>query len=365
MNLLQSSVKIIKDNQDSSGAYVACPYFKNYRYCWLRDGSFTAYAMDKSGETDSAEHFYQWVNQVICSREPQIQALIAKHKAGQSISMKEYLPTRYTLAGETDDTDWGNFQLDGYGTWLWGLAQHIQITGRSHLPGHYQQALKLTIDYLTAFWRTPNYDCWEENPQAVHPSTLACIAGGLKAVNGYWERPDLAKTINDIEMHIRNHFVASPGAQSGYLVKFEGSDAVDANLLWAAIPFEVISAGEGIMQATVTRIEQELFKNREGVHRYVEDTYYGGGAWILLTAWLGWYYAVTGRVQEALRIKEWIEKQADSSGELAEQIPIHLNRMDYLACWLKKWGPIAKPLLWSHAMYLILSKELTNSNDNK
>jgi hypothetical protein len=27
------------------------------------------------------------------------------------------------------------------------------------------------------------------------------------------------------------------------------------------------------------------------VRRYLGDSYYGGGNWILLTAWLGWYRA--------------------------------------------------------------------------
>jgi hypothetical protein len=28
------------------------------------------------------------------------------------------------------------------------------------------------------------------------------------------------------------------------------------------------------------------------------------------------------------------------------------------APWLKRWGPIANPLLWSHAEYLILCKHM-------
>jgi len=26
------------------------------------------------------------------------------------------------------------------------------------------------------------------------------------------------------------------------------------------------------------------------MHRYADDTYYGGGEWVLLATWLGWYY---------------------------------------------------------------------------
>ena len=43
----------------------------------------------------------------------------------------QYLPTRYTLDGELEPEvdDWPNFQLDGYGTWLWALLAWL-IEGR-------------------------------------------------------------------------------------------------------------------------------------------------------------------------------------------------------------------------------------------
>jgi len=50
VNLAQRSIDIILQNQASSGAYLASPNFPNYRFCWFRDGSFTAYAMDLIGE---------------------------------------------------------------------------------------------------------------------------------------------------------------------------------------------------------------------------------------------------------------------------------------------------------------------------
>ena len=46
MDLYHRSIDIIKENQAASGAYVASPSFPTYHYCWLRDGSYIAYAMD-------------------------------------------------------------------------------------------------------------------------------------------------------------------------------------------------------------------------------------------------------------------------------------------------------------------------------
>lgn len=356
MDLREQSIKIIKENQDASGAYIASPNFENYQYSWLRDGSFIAYAMDRVGEVNSADRFYRWVAQVITDREGKVRELIKKKEQGLPIAPAEFLPTRYHLDGSDTNDSWSNFQLDGYGTWLWGLAEHIKLTGREDLIDQYQKGIALTIDYLLSFWAEPNYDCWEEYVDRVHPSTLACIAGGLERINRYLERVDIRATITEIKKYIKDRF-----AHNGYLVKANGFTGVDASLLWVAVPFGLFPLDDPVMKATVKRIEEDLYKNQQGVHRYLQDTYYGGGAWILLTAWLGWYYLIAGRVQEATLIKDWIEAQANEQGELPEQVPINLNQEGAYQSWVGKWGPIAQPLLWSHAMYLILAVELTTA----
>jgi NHL repeat/Glycosyl hydrolases family 15 len=49
-DLYQRSILIILQNQSPSGAYIASPNFPTYAYCWLRDGSFIAHAMDRTGQ---------------------------------------------------------------------------------------------------------------------------------------------------------------------------------------------------------------------------------------------------------------------------------------------------------------------------
>ena len=43
-DLVATSIRTMLANQGSNGAFVASPDFAQYRYCWLRDGSFVAYA---------------------------------------------------------------------------------------------------------------------------------------------------------------------------------------------------------------------------------------------------------------------------------------------------------------------------------
>jgi GH15 family glucan-1,4-alpha-glucosidase len=57
---------------------------------------------------------------------------------------------------------------------------------------------------------------------------------------------------------------------------------------------------------------------------------------------------------------QWVEAQADQLNELPEQVPATLIDESYYEPWKKRWGENAKPLLWSHAKYIILYEELKN-----
>jgi GH15 family glucan-1,4-alpha-glucosidase len=137
---------------------------------------------------------------------------------------------------------------------------------------------------------------------------------------------------------------------------------VDASLLGLAVPYQVVSADDPIMLKTAKHIESTILRDG-GVHRYDKDSYYGGGGWILLTAWLGWYYVeLTAKCPEraaelATKIQachDWIESHAGRNQYLPEQIPENLNVSYFYPIWVERWGEIASPLLWSHANYIIL-----------
>ncbi|WP_254457133.1 hypothetical protein [Brevibacillus sp. HB2.2] len=82
-----------------------------------------------------------------------------------------------------------------------------------------------------------------------------------------------------------------------------------------------------------------------------------GGQWLLLSAWLGWYYVKTGRREEAEKIAAWIVSQRQVNG-LPEQVQEHLLSPAHYEMWVERTGHPAVPLLWSHAMFLVLAAEL-------
>jgi GH15 family glucan-1,4-alpha-glucosidase len=348
-DLHQRSIQIIRAGQHSSGAYVAAPTFSQYGYSWFRDGTWIAFSMDRVGQRDSAEAFYHWGIRVLLAQQSKIDSLLDKLRQGFVPAETDYLPTRFTLDGRPGQEEWTDFQLDGYGAWLWGLVDHCQRADEA-LWKAARPAITLLVRYLESLWASPNYDCWEEHRQHIHPATLAALYGGLRAVQALEAGliPDgLPEQIRDFTLR---HCVTT----AGHFCKYIGSDEVDASLLWLAIPYGLVTVDDPRFQATLVKIERDLHVPGGGVYRYRGDTYFGGGEWPLLAAWLGWTYLELGRRAEAHKLLDWIASQADAAGQLPEQVDHHLLAPDYFPQWVARWGTSANPLLWSHAMYLVL-----------
>ncbi len=351
-NLYDRSIEIILDNQAPIGAYIACPNFPSYHYSWMRDGSYIAYAMDIAGQHHSAAAFHRWVAQVVLERKELVHAL-ADQEPAALVEKGFYLHTRFTMDGKEADEEWPNFQLDGFGTWLWALERHLALSGGAPEDNCLEAAV-VVAQYLAKLWQTPCYDLWEEHPHAIHPYTLACITGGLTSMTAYLGQ-DYGKLVESIKCYLLDNYLFD-----GYITKFKGNSLVDASLIGLCIPYGLITPEHPVMQATIDQIEKQLIASG-GLHRYAEDSYYGGGEWVLLSAWLGWYYQEIGATDKAEEMLRWIEAQADANLNLPEQVPHALNAPDKLAYWEKRWGPIASPLLWSHAKYIILKNRINRS----
>jgi GH15 family glucan-1,4-alpha-glucosidase len=387
--LYETSLKIILANQAETGAFVASPNFGQYRYCWFRDGAFIALALSETGRPETIEasrRFHQWANNTIQRHRPTAQAAIAKVRAGQPLNrVTDVLHCRYTLNGEPSKEEWGPFQIDGFGTWLFALADYarrLDPTQAAFEIEGYSDSIQLLVEYLGALWLTPNYDCWEEHGDQLATSTLAALYGGLSRVGEMaLLDPDdrllaeAGRTASGLAAQIKNYLwqygtTTDPATGERYLTKFCGgtaagdlAGAVDANLLWVAVPYGLWPVADPLVQATLRGIISELVTTGQpdghsGVHRYVLDSYFGGGEWLLLTAWLGAVLVESGQTEGAKALLGWIEKQARPDGALPEQTFQHLNQPAKLAYWTARWGEVATPLIWSHASYVTLVNRL-------
>lgn len=370
--LHRHSQQVILDNQQHGG-YLACPTMPDYQFSWFRDGAFIAYALTldgiynmvphragMSGQWDSAMKFHQWCARIINDRADALERTISRAALGHPLVLADTLNARYQTDGAAGPADWPEFQLDGPGLWVWSLAKYVEVCRVKPLPADWECAVNLVARYLTAVWRSPCYDCWEERGDDVHISTLAAIYAGLGAAQRLIPALSVEATRADIRTFILEHGL-TPG---GELAKSVGLDMVDANLLLAALPDDgLLAPDDPLMIRTVARIERDLLAEGHGVHRHTADTYYGGGAWILLGLWLAWHKTQTGDFAGARKLVAWAEAHADAEGNLPEQVCDVMLDGTYYDVWVQQRGEIANPLVWSHAKYLLVQHALRGTGE--
>jgi GH15 family glucan-1,4-alpha-glucosidase len=346
------SVASMLRNQHPTGAFVASPDFSQYAYCWLRDGSFTAYALDRAGRTEASERFHDWCAAAVNRIEPTIATAVARHLAGRPVDPTQMPPARFGLDGYKSNDDWPNFQVDGYGTWLWSLDQHLRAAGEATLPSRLAPAVESTARYLLELGTSPCFDVWEEAGGSVHTVTLGSVSAGLDAAGRMLNDSRLGEQAGSLRSAITEQ-----AARFGRFFKSDHDDRIDGSLLWLCEPLRVVAPGQQALTETVRRVVEELdFEG--GVRRYATDTYYGGGAWPVLTASLGLYYAATGDLEAAQRRRDWVAAHIDDKGRLAEQFGGERRDPEHYFDWCQRWGPPAADLVWSHAMYVLLETEL-------
>lgn len=352
--LASHSIRLITSLQTAEGAYPASPTFSAYRgYCWFRDGAFIADAASAAGQAASAARFFDWCTGVLTARADTIRWIVSETESGRTPPPERMLPARFTFAGGDGADEWWDFQLDGYGTWLWALVAHVERHGGDIEP--WREAVELTVDYLLASWPRACYDWWEEHAEHIHVSTLACIAGGLAAVGSLIDegrRGRIAAAVAAID-----DLVAREGTADGHLRKWLGSTAVDGSLAAAIAPLGVIDAQGPVAARTLEVLDAHLTVDG-GTHRYLGDTFFGGGQWPLLSCFLGLAHLAAGHRDRAEKLFDWAAGTATAGLDLPEQVADHLIAPGMRQEWIYKWGPVATPLLWSHAMVLRLGIDL-------
>lgn len=288
--LEQRSIEIILGGQAVSGAYAASPTFSQYRDYCWFRDG--AFIAEAMSRVGERESAERFFDW--CA------AIVRARPEGP-------WDARYGLDGAADETAWWpHRQYDGLGLWVWAMRNHV---ARHDVAARWEDAADLTVAFLADHWRAPCHDWWEER-EGVHAVTLGCIWAAL-------DDDDVAAMA-----HVR--------------VAAERLDGSHAFLV-------VLGLADG---DHLDRIEREL-----GYHRHADDVYYGGGEWPVIAGLVGWARATLGR--DAGEQLAWIEAHANPNLTLPEQTGTELHPAAR-AEWIERWGPPASPLLWSHAMYLIL-----------
>ncbi len=346
--LLEASKRIIADCAIDNGAVVAAdstqPYYpkeaKNYFYVWPRDASFICLAADVLGMQEIEDRFFSW----LMNR--------AEGWNENGLFYEKYYPNGSQALNR--------FQPDQTGTVLHAVCQYIKADeGRIR---KFEKLVTHSADGICGVWDEDHFtlvtnDIWEE--RLAFPDlkenfsySIAACAGGLTAADSifpdkrYKETAEEMKTVLFKKAADRGHFYRSFGEIS--------DQRVDASLLGIFWPFDVIKLDNYLVKNTVMMMEERIVKNH-GVYRYENDEYdgwmfqtmhrkKGAGFWPLLNLWMSIVQKRMGQTEKAML---YYRKVLDSVEEFIPE-QVFDNRLQKAIC----------PLCWSHAMFVLATKEL-------
>lgn len=301
----------------------------DYRYCWLRDATFTLYALMEAGYTAEAEDWIGWLLRAVAGDPAQLQImygaagerdlteLILEHLAGYEGSR----PVRVGNAAS------GQFQLDVYGE----VMDALHLARRSGLrmganAWHLQRHL---VDFVARHWREPDEGIWEvRGPRQhfTHSKVMAWVAvdRAVKAVEEFHlaGEADRWRALRD-EMHadICAHGF-HPGR--GAFTQAYGSDRLDASLLMLPLVGFLPPADRRI-RGTIEAIRRELMTDGL-VYRYRSDESApldglppGEGAFLPCSFWMVDCLHLIGEGAAARRLFEQLLGMRSPLGLLAEE----------------------------------------------
>ncbi|GAA4919655.1 glycoside hydrolase family 15 protein [Streptomonospora salina] len=162
----------------------------DYRYCWLRDATITLEALIRSGYTDEALAWREWLVRAVAGEPQHMQIMygvrgerrLAEWEADWLPGYEESRPVRIGNAAV------GQYQLDVYGEVMdvLHLARRSGLQGGEHVWG-LQRSL---VNYLEWCWDEPDEGLWEvRGPRQhfVHSKVMAWVAAdrAVRAIEDY------------------------------------------------------------------------------------------------------------------------------------------------------------------------------------
>jgi len=307
----------------------------DYRYCWLRDATFTLDALMAAGYDGEAQAWRDWLLRAVAGSPADLQIMYGCSGERRLPEMTLEWLSGYEGARPVriGNAAVDQFQLDVFGEVMDSMHQARDI---GIPPDPYSWDLQRTLmDFLESKWTEPDEGIWEvRGPRRhfTHSKVMAWVAAdrAVDAVErfGLDGPADRWRALRDA---IREE-VDERGwdAERGTYTQSYGSRELDASLLMMPL-VGYIRADDERMQGTVAAIERQLC--RDGlVHRYdqfddsVDGLPPGEGAFLACTFWLADNYALAGRRDDARATFERLLALRNDVGLLAEQYDVATGR---------------------------------------
>jgi GH15 family glucan-1,4-alpha-glucosidase len=305
----------------------------DYRYCWLRDATFTLLAFMNAGYAEEAIAWQNWLIRAIAGSPDQIQTL---YGVGGERRLDEWVISWLPGYENSAPVRIGNaaalqLQIDIYGE-LTDVATQARKGGLP-IPPPRTEIRRVFLDHLEQVWREPDEGIWEirgEPQHFVYSKVMAWVAFDRAGSNGGDDGKHLARW-RRIARTIRGEILRKGvDPDRNCFVQAYGSKHLDASLLLLPI-VGFISASDPLMKNTIREIEKNLIFEglvlRYGTDSGVDGLPSGEGAFLACSFWLVDNYLLQGRKRDAERLFEQLLQLSNDVGLLAEEYDPRGRRM--------------------------------------
>ena len=306
----------------------------DYRYTWIRDASFTLYALIRLGYTDEAGAFMRWIADRCMDLNADGSMQIMYGYDGRKVLTEETLPHLEGYRGSAPvrigNEAYNQLQLDIYGELM--DAVYLYNKYGELISADLWNNLVRLVDYVCANWHRPDEGIWEVRggQQEFLYSRLMCwvaIDRGIRLVERRslpYPRDRWYQTRDQIYREIYSDYF-DPTRQA--FVQYKGAKTLDAsNLLMPLVRF--ISPTDPKWRSTLRAIEEELVDDSL-VYRYRQnagatDGLLGGeGTFNACSFWYCEVLARSGDPQKARFLFEKMLGYANHVGLYSEELGPH------------------------------------------
>ena len=307
----------------------------DYRYCWLRDATFTLLAFINLGYYDEARAWRDWLIRAVAGSPSQVQIMYG-------VGGERWLPELVVpwLPGyeKSSPVRIGNDasrqrQLDVFGEVIGVMFQTLKAGMEP--PERGRIVRPVVLEYLATAWRQPDEGIWEVRGgprHFVHSKVMAWVAFD-RAANELEARAfnELGQRWREIADEIHAE-VCERGFDRdlGSFVQAYGSKRLDASLLLLPL-VGFLPPSDPRIRGTLRAIEDRLLIDGEFVLRYETENAdglpAGEGAFLACSFWLVDNYILQRRCSEARKLFDRLLSRCNDVGLLAEEFDPLTGRM--------------------------------------
>jgi GH15 family glucan-1,4-alpha-glucosidase len=306
----------------------------DYRFCWLRDATFTLLAFMHLGYYEEAQLWRDWLIRAIAGSPRQMQIMYG-------VGGERWLPELVIpwLAGYENSSPVriGNaaaqqLQIDVFGEVTDALFQALNAGMK---PSQRSLATRSVVfEHLAAAWREADEGIWEVRggrQHFVHSKVMAWVAFD-RAANDVEAAADSRQRRREIADEIHAE-ICERGfdCDLNSFVQAYGSKRLDASLLQMPL-VGFLPPSDPRIRGTLRAIEEKLLTQDEFVLRYesehgIDGLPAGEGAFFACSFWLVDNYVLQGRYDEARNLFERLLSRCNDVGLLAEEFDPLTGRM--------------------------------------